>query len=373
MRSLNDNRDRLGRAAVVVVLALAVAPVTWFLAEPRLHTSDFHFFWYASNMWRGGIDPYLARPGREWHSLWPLWDRFFYPGPALLLVWPFVQGSIRVGHVLFVTAGAALLAWRLTRDSLWPLLFFLTPTFWMAAMLGQWAPWLTLAALTPSLGFLFAAKPTLGLACFTYRPTWRAVWTGALLTVVSVLLLPRWPREWLDNLHTVRDHPAPIATPLGFLLSLAALRWRRREARFLLAMSCVPQLLFFSDQTPLFLVATSWREAALILLASIVAFAAWVWGTLGPSSAGVFHAPYVMIGCYLPCLYLILCRPNVGAVPEWIEQQIRDWPAWIRGSSENSGATASTGEMKPEVAESESLRNIDLAEATGDIHSSYQR
>jgi hypothetical protein len=203
----------------------------------------------------------------------------------------------------------------------------------MAAMLGQWGPWLTLAALTPSLGFLFAAKPTLGLACYTYRPNWRAVWTGALLTAVSLVLLPRWPVEWLDNLHSVQNHPAPIATPLGFLLGLTVLRWRRREARFLLAMSCVPQLLFFSDQTPLFLVATTRREAVLFLLASTVAFAAWMQGILGPDSAGAFPGPYAMVGCYLPALYLILRRPNVGTIPSWMEQRIQGWPTWIRGSA----------------------------------------
>jgi hypothetical protein len=317
---------------VVAVIALAVAPVTWLLAEPRLHTSDFHYFWYASKLWRDGIDPYLARPNHDWRSLWPLWDRFFYPMPALWLVRPFTYTSIRIGHVLFVTAAATLLAWRLTRRELWPLLLFLTPTFWVAALLGQWGPWLTVAALTPSLGFLFAAKPTLGLACFLYRPTWRALWTGALLTVISLVLFPRWPLEWLDNLHSVQNHPAPIATPFGFLLGLTALRWRRREARFLLAMSCVPQLLFFSDQTPLFLVATTRREATLFLLASVVAFVAWLQGILGPDSVGVFPGPYVMVGCYLPALYLILRRPNVGVIPSWLERRIARWPGWIRGT-----------------------------------------
>jgi hypothetical protein len=332
---VTHNRDLLGRVTVVIVLAAAVAPVTWFLAEPRLHTSDFHFFWYASKLWRGGIDPYLARPVRNWRPLWPLWDRFFYPMPALWLVRPFTYSSIRAGHVLFVTAGAMLLAWRLTQHELWPLLLFLTPTFWMAALLGQWGPWLTVAALAPSLGFLLAAKPTLGLACFLYRPTWRAFWTGTLLTLVSLVFFPRWPLEWLGNLRSVQNHPAPIATPWGSVLILAALRWRRREARFLLAMSCVPQLLFFSDQTPLFLVATTRREAVLVVLTSTVAFAAWMQRILRPDSVGVFPEPYVMVGCYLPALYLMLRRPNSGAVPLWIEQQIAHWPDWIRGSSED--------------------------------------
>jgi transcriptional regulator with XRE-family HTH domain len=212
-----------------------------------------------------------------------------------------------VAHVAFVTTGTALLAWRLTRDALWPLWIFASPSFLFAALLGQWSPWLTIGALVPSAGFLLAAKPTLGLACWLYRPTRRHVWTGLALVALSLAVVPTWPMRWLDNLGEVIQHPAPITYQWGPLLALALLRWRTREAWFLLAMACVPQLLFFADQLPLFLVCRTRREA--------LAFVGWGMAVLivflTPAFVG-YAAPWALAACYLPALAIVLRRPNTA-------------------------------------------------------------
>ena len=262
-----------------------------------------------ARLWWAGIDPYAMRPRAPFWHLWPLWDRLFYPLPALFIVGPFAAFGARAAQTAFVATVAGLLAWRLTRDALWPLLLFCTPSFLMAAWLGQWSPWLTLAALVPGAAFLLAAKPTLGLACFLYRPTWTAVASATAIGVLSLAAMPDWPLKWLDNLHSVLNHPPPILAPSGWVVALAVLRWRQPEARLLLAMASVPQLALFSDQLPLFLVCRTRREALFYIATSITVFLTWTMPAqmlLGES--------YVMLGCYLPALYLVVRRPNEGAV-----------------------------------------------------------
>jgi hypothetical protein len=304
---------------------------TWIVANPDMFATDFHYFWYASQAWKQGIDPYSIRPRAAWRQIWPLWDRLFYPLPALLVVSPFVQSTLRVGHLAFVAAGTGLLAWRLSDKALWPLLIFASPGFAMAARLGQWSPFLIFAALTPAAGFLLTCKPTLGFACFTYWPKWQAVVSALALLAVSRLIMPDWPAKWLANVGEVRAHPAPIATAAGPFLALALLRWRQREARMLLVMACVPQLLMFADQLPLFLVARNRREALLYTLSGVVTAIIWIPRHYLQPGIVALTAPYVLVGCYLPALWIVMRRPNEGYVPRWMEKLANRFPHWLRG------------------------------------------
>ena len=307
--------EQVGRALLAVSIACAFGYFTFITARPEWVTTDYEYLWRAARLWSSGVDPYVVKPRAAWLHLWPLFDPLFYPLPAVLLVGPFAAWSLGVSQVVFVTSASAFLAWRMSRRALWPLLIFLTPSFWMAAFIGQWSPWLTLAALTPSAGFLLAAKPTIGLACFCYRPTWRGALSGVAIVAVSLALMPSWPWEWLDNLEWVQRHPPAILTPGGWLLALAVLRWRQREARLLLAMACVPQLLFFADQLPLFLVARTRREAVLFTAAGVVVGSIWVARHFMRYAAVQLTGPYVMLACYLPALWIVLRRANVEAEP----------------------------------------------------------
>jgi len=256
-----------------------------------------------------------VKPRAAWLHLWPLFDPLFYPLPAVMIVGLFSGWSLGTSQVVFVALATGLLAWRLTERALWPLLIFLTPSFWMAAFLGQWSPWLTVATLVPSAGFFLACKPTLGLACFCYRPTWRGAASCAAIGLLSLALMPTWPWEWLDNLSWVQRHPPALLTPGGWLLALAAVRWKQREARLLLAMACVPQLLFFADQLPLFLVARTRREAVLFTACGMVVGVIWVARHFMRYAAVQLTGPYVMLGCYLPALWIVLRRPNLASEP----------------------------------------------------------
>jgi hypothetical protein len=306
---------RAGRLLLVCAITLAFGYFTFISARPDYVTTDYEYLWRAARLWSSGVDPYAVKPRAAWLHLWPLFDPLFYPLPAVLFVGVFAGWALAISQVIFVSVASALLAWRLTRQALWPLLIFLTPSFWMAAFLGQWSPWLTLAALTPSAGFLLVCKPTIGLACFSYRPTWRAFFSGAIIMAISLALMPSWPWEWRSNLEWVQRHPPALLTPGGFVLALAVLRWRQREARLLLAMACVPQLLFFADQLPLFLVSRNRREAMLFTAAGVVVGAIWVSRHFMRYAAVQLSGPYVMLACYLPALWIVMRRPNVESEP----------------------------------------------------------
>jgi hypothetical protein len=307
--------ERTGRILLVLSITVAFGFFTFITAQPDFVTTDYEYLWRAARLWSGGVDPYLVKPRAAWLHLWPLFDPLFYPLPAVMVVGLFAGWTLAISQVVFVSVITALLAWRLSRHALWPLLIFLTPSFWMAAFIGQWSPWLTLAALTPGAGFLLACKPTLGLACFCYRPTWRAFLSGAVIMTISLALMPTWPWEWLRNLEWVQRHPPALLTPGGFVLALAALRWRQREARLLLAMACVPQLLFFADQLPLFLVSRTRREAILFTAVGVVVGAIWVSRHFMRYAAVQLSGPYVLLACYLPALWIVMRRPNVESEP----------------------------------------------------------
>ena len=307
--------ERVGRLLLVISIALACGYFTFITARPDFVTTDYEYLWRAARLWSSGIDPYAVKPRAAWLHLWPLFDPLFYPLPAVIVAGLFAGWTLGTSQVVFVSLVSALLAWRLTRRALWPLLIFMTPSFWMAAFIGQWSPWLTFAALVPGAGFLMACKPTIGIACFCYRPTWRGCVSGVVIMAISLALMPSWPREWLSNLSWVQRHPPALLTPGGFLLALAVLRWRQREARLLLALACVPQLLFFADQLPLFLVCRTRREATLFTTVGAVVAAIWVTRHFMRYAAVQLTGPYVMLACYLPALWIVMRRPNVESEP----------------------------------------------------------
>jgi hypothetical protein len=50
-----------------------------------------------------------------------------------------------------------------------------------------------------------------------------------------------------------------------------------------------------------------------------------------------------LLTCYLPMLLCVLRRPNVGAVPEWLERRIAWMPRWIVGRRESAVGSRESG------------------------------
>jgi hypothetical protein len=277
-----------------------------------------------------GVDPYVVAVST---TQWPWPEPFFYPGPAVLLSVPLGWLPMPVAAGLFIGVPTCGLCWALSAGGWWRLWLFASPSFLMAVEVGQWSPAICLAALVPSLGWLAAGKPNLGAAALLWRCSPLAIGLAIALTVFSVVVIPHWPAEWMANLGRLEKHPAPLFTPSGCWLVVALLRWRRADARFLLCMAAVPQLLFFADQLPLYLLARSRRQAMMQLVAALAAYL--LWFTLLRNGDLYVRAavPYVLVGIYGPALLLVLSQRNEGVVPRWVERVASYLPDFARGKS----------------------------------------
>ncbi len=300
------------RTAVALVLGILAGLLAFTVQSRPDAAPDFLYPWEAARLFLQGVNPYSTLRGG---LAAPFEAPLLYPLPAVLAAVPFAWLPLPLAVGSFVGLSVSLLAYAVTSRNWEMLTFFASAPLILAVVLGQWSPLLTAAALLPAGGFLAITKPNLGLALTIYRPTRATVLGSALFVVLSVLLLPTWPRDWLHSLaldHQSGTHVAPITTPLGFVLILALLRWRRPEARLLIVMACVPQLLFFYDQLPLMLVPSSRRESYALIIPSSVAFLIWL--IVGhESTSGPRIAEWcVMLSLYIPCLIMVLRRPNEG-------------------------------------------------------------
>ncbi len=309
------------RIAGALAIGAGAAVVAWLLL-PLTHGADFAQFHFHARKWLAGGDAYSGGfPVMRATRIVP--EPFFYPFPTLLVIAPFALLPLGLAVAAFVGVSSAILAYAVISRCPERLPIFLGAGFFAALVLGQWSPIVTATMLLPVLAWLCVLKPNLGLAVTAANPTKVAVIGGGTLLAVTLLIQPNWPAEWLRNLHSMPPHPMPIRLPGGFLILLALLRWRRPEARLIAAMACVPQLMYFADQLPLWLVARTRRET--IVLSGMSA-AAWISSMVLNIQAGRQPAfsstPFVLGGVYLPVLVMVLRRPNEGPVPEWLERTL---------------------------------------------------
>jgi len=339
------------RVAVVLLVSLAAAAVVVFSGRTgRTRSTDFDQLWVGARMLLQGRNPYeLIGPGREFPWPFPL----VFPLPAVVAAVPFAGLSLEAARVLFATLGAAAFGWAVTKRSLVPALLCLSIPFLAAVRLGQWSTLLAAAMLIPWLGVTIAAKPSIGLSVLAAAETSRRlvilVASALALVVVSFIVRPGWTADWATAVASVPNYRPYVLRPGGVLLLLALARWRRPEARVLVAIACLPS--------------TPGAYDALIALAALFAFidhpprrtvlllALLSDATLPVTTAtpGV-HASFteylrdlstVNLACiYLPALIVILRRPNEGQVPRWLEwalepasRRVARLGAWIRPSS----------------------------------------
>lgn len=298
------------RHRVTITLAAAAwgAFIAYFgmRAAPGQLAKDFSWPWRAARVLMDGHDPYQVIQAT---GPYPFNVGLFYPLPAGLLALPFALLTPAVGGALFIALSAAALAWGLAKDAPQRLIMFLSAPFCMAALLGQWAPLMVAAALLPSLQFTMAAKPNIGLAAWAYRPSWRGALSAVALGVVALIVVPRWPLEWLEALKAAPRYRGPAFSLVGAFTLLSVLRWRRREGRLFMAMAILPQLSLFYDQLPLWLVpSTIWRSLLLTAL-SWVAWFQW-YPARGLTSSVAAAKPWILALVYAPALVMLLLLPN---------------------------------------------------------------
>ena len=287
--------------------------------------------WRATHIVLDGGDPYRLM---WWMKLPALHTPFNYPLPAVGMGLPFVWLRQQSAAIGFVACSAGLLGFAITRDSFNRVPLLLSVPFMFAGQLSQTSFLILALALLPAAAGLTVMKPNIGLALFAWRPRWWTVITGGALLLGTILISPNWPAEWLAWVRTSPTHRPPVAAGVGLLPLLAVLRWRRPEARLLIAMTLVPHGLYFYDELPLWLIASSRREALLLSGASWIGWVLWLALSGGPGAPRLRDvAPWLVASLYLPCLWLVLRRPNVGPVPEVIERAVERLSRAIRGWS----------------------------------------
>jgi len=202
---------------------------------------------------------------------------------------------------------------------------FLSMPFLIAAHQAQWSPILAAGFCLPAAAWVFAAKPTIGLALLASTGSVRtfgiAVLGGITLFLISLLFVPTWPIEWLQNVRGQTHMIAPVLRPGGFLALAALLRWRRPEARLIAALACVPQTIAWYDLVLLFLVASTLRESLILAITTSAPIAYEAMFGLADGTFDLYprSSLVLMAVAYLPAILIVLRRPNEGDPPAWFQ------------------------------------------------------
>ena len=323
--------------ATAIGIASAAITIARFTKYPD-RPLDFLQIWFGAGAMLRGRNPYdLIGPGLEFDFPW----RLFYPATALVAAMPISLLPAMVAIALFVAASGTLLAYAVTRTGWHRLWLFCSLPYVVAILVAQWSPMLTAALLLPPLAVLFAAKPNLGLAFIAStdsRGVQRyAIAGGILLTTISLAFNPTWPSDWLHWLSEGSQQPA-ITRLGGPLILLALLRWRRPEARLVVALACVPQYAYWYEVVPLMLVPATRVET---MAFSLVTSMGWIVEHMlvsPPTEAAINRqvGALMVFFAYLPAVAIVLRRSNEGAMAPWqqsAERLIARAFAGIRRSS----------------------------------------
>jgi hypothetical protein len=289
------------------VAALVMAVITAWSRSGPWFFSDFDQLWIAGRALVDRDDPYQAV--LDSGNAYPL----YYPLPGVLVTLPLAFLPLGAARIAVAALTGFIAGFGLRKLGPWAWLALLSPVWWAAAIQGQIAPALAGAGLVPTVGFLLAAKPTLGLALWLSRPSVRAAAGVAVLTLISMVAWPSWPATWL---RTIQDAPhivAPVQRPGGILLLLALLRWRTPQGRLLAAWALIPRTESMYDLLPLFLLADSAASAGLFVVGTVLALLGL--SLLAPPipdlAQRLSNNWMILFGCvYLPALLIVL-RPIV--------------------------------------------------------------
>lgn len=313
------------RIALSTMVALLAAAVTWQTARTTgqlgVGGSDFDQLWVGARGVLQGRDPYsLIGPGREFEWQWPL----LYPMPALIAAVPFALLPVLVARVLFASFSAGVLTFAITRRG-----YHLLPILASAAMLdatraGQLAPLLAASLLLPRMFWIAVLKPNVGVALATATESRDALYVGTaggvLLLALSFSVQSDWVQAWLRAVRAVPNFRIPAAAFGGPFLLALLFRWRRLDARILLAYACVPHTPVVYDLVPLGLVAKTRMESlAFALLTYAALFAQQRFLPPGQPNGGASTAAAILnLTVYLPLLALIFIRSNDETTPAWL-------------------------------------------------------
>ena len=288
------------RILVSVLIAIASGAFCWFLLT-RFHQGAADFGWAvrAAQSLLAHRNPYDT----------PLEQ---YPLTAALFGLPFVRLRPEIAAGVFYGISSGLMAFGLIRHGYFRLLVFLAFPYWAGILTAQWSPLILASAFFPLLLPAVMTKPQIGLPVALTRLTKTGFLACVVFFAISLVVMPQWPVWWKHQLGYYQ-HFVPLLVLPGPLLALALLRYRDRDARFLMLMAVMPQRWFF-DTLTLWLIPNTRREVIWTVFLSWIP-GIWRW----------YHAPlsYAQVGrwtvifIYLPMLALLLLRsPDHENKPE---------------------------------------------------------
>ncbi len=302
-----------------------------FQVSPARHT-DFSNVWFGARMLVQGIDPYpLLGPGRTFDIEYPL----LYPASSFVAVLPFAALSEKSASMVFVAISVWLLVYAITSDGWHRLPILASAAFMDSVMAAQWTLVMTAALFLPALAFLTPAKPQNGIPVIASAKSVRSIVAAGLsamfLVIVSLAMLPGWPREWLAIVRSADYVRSPLMTFIGAPVLFVLLRWKRRESHFVLVSAALPQTLMWYSSFALLTVGKTYREAALLSIISTAGFfGAALVATLHFPHAGALVWTFFVGTTYVPCVVLILMRRNEGPMPAWMSLVLSRFRTTIR-------------------------------------------
>ena len=291
----------VSHGVLFLVLALAFVLGARYLLYAWMpdRTSDFDLLYDSAARLVAGDNPYPT--GMQ---------RFPYPLPAVLLAVPFTAIPLWLARPIFdVLAGWAFVYALWKHRGPFALLAVVSGAYLFAMVKGQTTPLMVAASLIPALGFLLAVRPNTSAALWISRPSWIALLTAGAFLIGSLVVLPSWPRDWWMALPAdYKVLAPPILRPFGFVLLLAAIRWRSPEARLIFATAFIPQSTLPYELVSLALVPGNRLEMALYVVGSWIALvvADRLDVTQNMAEWTATGWPVTLAVVYLPMLYLVL-------------------------------------------------------------------
>jgi hypothetical protein len=231
-----------------------------------------------------------------------------YPFTTYLFSVPFSWLPNRIAAGVFTAIGSGILAWLIFHNKKNSyLLLFLSWPFMNNLFYSQFAPYITSMFFTPNLLFFLLIKPQIALPfALIQRPSRTGFLIAGILILVSLVIYPMWPMDWLKNLHLQNydGFPPLFFLPLGPIIFLALIRYRDRRAWLLILFAAVPQRMVY-DQLGVLLVAENRKQQIFLVLCSWISLPAllyyhgwenvpWGWQT------------WILIASYIPALIVVL-------------------------------------------------------------------
>jgi hypothetical protein len=230
-----------------------------------------------------------------------------YPLTAALFAVPFVGLRPEMAAAVFYGLGSGLLAFALTRNSYHRLLVFLAYPYWVGLITVQWSTIIAASAFFPVLAAVAMAKPQVGLPVFLTHFNRRSFWSCVVVGVLSLIVMPRWPKLWMGQMGYYEHFFAILVIP-GPLILLALLRYRDRDAWLLLLNSIMPQRWFF-DAFTLWLIPKSRWE---LIVTVVFSWCSGIWRWYHQPTNIYQVGRWIVLSIYLPMLVIVLLRRSNG-------------------------------------------------------------